>query len=165
MTSSSSSLILPPGSFVIMATLFFPTLLKDLSFSLLTSGCSWYGELRSLLSLLAGEVARIGAGICSIALFTSTVFYVASMCGIVSMYYFYAPRASCFLSIFLITWTVFLLIVMMAMFLHSKFRKDEVKLEDDIRYNYGFFHIIFSLGAMYFVMSFISWNFENSASE
>ncbi|KAK8555265.1 hypothetical protein V6N13_037382 [Hibiscus sabdariffa] len=214
-----------------------------------------------------GEVARIGAGIflllqlvsviefirwwnkywapdeqikqsiCSIALFTSTVFYIASMCGIVSMYYFYAPRASCSLNIFFITWTAVLHIVMMAMSLHSKvnrgllssgimaayvvflcwsairsepadekcniqrpenghrdwstilgfliaigaivmatfstgidsksfqFRKDEVKLEDDICYNYGFFHIIFSLGAMYFAMLFISWNFENSATK
>ncbi|KAH1046838.1 hypothetical protein J1N35_037622 [Gossypium stocksii] len=213
-----------------------------------------------------GEVARIGAGIflllqlvsviefirwwnkhwasdeqskqsCSIALFTSTVFYVASICGIVSMYYFYAPRPSCSLNIFFITWTAILLIVMMAMSLHSKvnrgllssgimaayvvflcwsairsepadekcnvqkpknghgdwttilgfliaigaivmatfstgidsksfqFRKDEVKAEDDIRYNYGFFHIIFSLGATYFAMLFISWNLENSASE
>nr|KJB72169.1 hypothetical protein B456_011G163200 [Gossypium raimondii] len=213
-----------------------------------------------------GEVARIGAGIflllqlvsviefirwwnkywasdeqskqsCSIALFTSTVFYVASICGIVSMYYFYAPRPSCCLNIFFITWTAILLIVMMAMSLHSKvnrgllssgimaayvvflcwsairsepadekcnvqkpknghgdwttilgfliaigaivmatfstgidsksfqFRKDEVKAEDDIRYNYGFFHIIFSLGATYFAMLFISWNLENSASE
>nr|KJB72170.1 hypothetical protein B456_011G163200 [Gossypium raimondii] len=213
-----------------------------------------------------GEVARIGAGIflllqlvsviefirwwnkywasdeqskqsCSIALFTSTVFYVASICGIVSMYYFYAPRPSCCLNIFFITWTAILLIVMMAMSLHSKvnrgllssgimaayvvflcwsairsepadekcnvqkpknghgdwttilgfliaigaivmatfstgidsksfqFRKDEVKAEDDIRYNYGFFHIIFSLGATYFAMLFISWNLENSASD
>ncbi|XWS35079.1 hypothetical protein CRYUN_Cryun21dG0095300 [Craigia yunnanensis] len=210
-----------------------------------------------------GEVARIGAGIflllqlisviefirwwnkhwapdeqskqsCSIALFTSTVFYVASICGIVSMYYFYARRPACALNIFFITWTAVLLIVMMAMSLHSKvnrgllssgimasyvvflcwsairsepadekcniqkpndrhgdwttilgfliaigaiviatfstgidsksfqFRKDEVKLEDDIRYNYGFFHMIFSLGAMYFAMLFISWNLENS---
>ncbi|WRX21074.1 Serine incorporator/TMS membrane protein - like 1 [Theobroma cacao] len=172
---------------------------------------------------------------CFFALFTSTVFYVASICGIVSMYYFYAPRPACSLNIFFITWTSILLIVMMAMSLHSKvnrgllssgimasyvvflcwsairsepadekcklekpkdghgdwtailgfliaigaivmatfstgidsksfqFRKDEVKLEDDIRYNYGFFHMIFSLGAMYFAMLFISWNLENSA--
>ncbi|PPD99464.1 hypothetical protein GOBAR_DD03510 [Gossypium barbadense] len=165
------------------------------------------------------------------------VFYVASICGIVTMYYFYAPRPSCCLNIFFITWTAILLIVMMAMSLHSKvnrgllssgimaayvvflcwsairsepadekcnvqkpknghgdwttvlgfliaigaivmatfstgidsksfqFRKDEVKAEDDIRYNYGFFHIIFSLGATYFAMLFISWNLENSASE
>ncbi|MBA0725150.1 hypothetical protein Golax_021755 [Gossypium laxum] len=46
-----------------------------------------------------------------------------------------------------------------------QFRKVEVKAEDDIRYNYGFFHIIFSLGATYFAMLFISWNLENSASE
>ncbi|KAK8599734.1 hypothetical protein V6N12_049607 [Hibiscus sabdariffa] len=46
-----------------------------------------------------------------------------------------------------------------------QFSKTEVKLEDDIRYNYGFFHMIFSLGAMYFAMLFISWNLEDSANE
>ncbi|KAK8684963.1 hypothetical protein V6N13_040975 [Hibiscus sabdariffa] len=214
-----------------------------------------------------GEVARVGAGIflllqlisliefirwwntywspdeqskqscCSIALFTSTIFYGVSICGIVSMYYFYAPKPACSLNIFFITWTAFLLIVMMAISLHSKvnkgllssgimasyvvflcwsairsepadekcniqkpdnghfdwttilgfliavgaivmatfstgidsksfqFSKTEVKLEDDIRYNYGFFHMIFSLGAMYFAMLFISWNLEDSANE
>ncbi|KAK3187774.1 hypothetical protein Dsin_027335 [Dipteronia sinensis] len=44
-----------------------------------------------------------------------------------------------------------------------QFRKDKVQLDDDIPYNYGFFHLIFSLGAMYFAMLFISWNLENSA--
>ncbi|KAK8338084.1 hypothetical protein V6Z12_A09G227500 [Gossypium hirsutum] len=97
-----------------------------------------------------GEVARVGAGIflllqlisviefirwwnkywspdeqnnqrsCSIALFTSTVFYGVSICGIVSMYYFYAPRPACSLNIFFITWTALLLIVMMVISLHSK---------------------------------------------
>ncbi|XVF65027.1 hypothetical protein PTKIN_Ptkin09bG0213800 [Pterospermum kingtungense] len=213
-----------------------------------------------------GEVARIGAGIflllqlisiiefirwwnkywapaeqskqsCSVALVTSIVFYVASIGGIVSMYYFYAPRPACSLNVFFITWTAILLIAMMSMSLHSKvnrgllssgimasyvvflcwsairsepadekcnaqkpkdghvdwtsilgfliaigaivmatfstgidsksfqFRKDEVKLDDDIRYNYGFFHMVFSLGAMYFAMLFISWNLEDSASK
>ncbi|TYH03660.1 hypothetical protein ES288_A09G237000v1 [Gossypium darwinii] len=214
-----------------------------------------------------GEVARVGAGIflllqlisviefirwwnkywspdeqnnqrsCSIALFTSTVFYGVSICGIVSMYYFYAPRPACSLNIFFITWTALLLIVMMVISLHSKvnrgllssgimasyvvflcwsairsepvdekcnvqkpdngkfdwttilgfliaigaivmatfstgidsksfqFNKNNVKLEDDISYNYGFFHMIFSLGAMYFAMLFISWNLKDSATE
>ncbi|KAG4131268.1 hypothetical protein ERO13_D09G195900v2 [Gossypium hirsutum] len=184
-----------------------------------------------------GEVARVGAGSCSIALFTSTVFYGVSICGIVSMYYFYAPRPACSLNIFFITWTALLLIVMMVISLHSKvnrgllssgimasyvvflcwsairsepvdekcnvqkpdnrkfdwttvlgfliaigaivmatfstgidsksfqFNKNNVKLEDDIRYNYGFFHMIFSLGAMYFAMLFISWNLKDSATE
>ncbi|KAB2014309.1 hypothetical protein ES319_D09G216200v1 [Gossypium barbadense] len=214
-----------------------------------------------------GEVARVGAGIflllqlisviefirwwnkywspdeqsnqrsCSIALFTSTVFYGVFICGIVSMYYFYAPRPACSLNIFFITWTALLLIVMMVISLHSKvnrgllssgimasyvvflcwsairsepvdekcnvqkpdngkfdwttvlgfliaigaivmatfstgidsksfqFNKNNVKLEDDIRYNYGFFHMIFSLGAMYFAMLFISWNLKDSATE
>ncbi|KAL3620073.1 hypothetical protein CASFOL_034985 [Castilleja foliolosa] len=31
-------------------------------------------------------------------------------------------------------------------------------LEDDVPYSYGFFHLVFSLGAMYFAMLFISWN-------
>lgn len=44
-----------------------------------------------------------------------------------------------------------------------QFRKDEVQEEDDIPYKYGFFHMIFSLGAMYFAMLFISWNLDSSA--
>ncbi|GMY26908.1 probable serine incorporator [Fagus crenata] len=213
---------------------------------------------------LYGEFARIGAGIflllqlvsviqfinwwnnywmpdkemkqsCSIGLFMSTLFYIASICGIVVMYPFYVPRASCTLNIFFITWTAILLIVMMVISLHSKvnrgllssgimasyvvflcwsairsepatqkcntqeqvngngdwitilsflmaicaivmatfstgidsqsfqFRKDGVQQEDDIPYKYGFFHLVFSLGAMYFAMLFISWNLNSSA--
>lgn len=213
---------------------------------------------------LYGELARVGAGIflvlqlisviqfitwwnnywmpdekrkpsCFLGLFMSTLFYIASMCGIVLMYSLYAPRTSCSLNIFFITWTAILLVVMMAMSLHSKvnrgllssgimasyivflcwsairsepatencnaqkqeksnadwitvlsfliaicaivmatfstgidsqsfqFRKDEVQEEDDIPYKYGFFHMIFSLGAMYFAMLFISWNLDSSA--
>lgn len=44
---------------------------------------------------------------------------------------------------------------------YVQFSKDEVKSEDDIPYGYGFFHLIFSLGAMYFAMLFISWNLNN----
>ncbi|KAF8402018.1 hypothetical protein HHK36_012969 [Tetracentron sinense] len=43
-----------------------------------------------------------------------------------------------------------------------QFRKDEIQQEDDIPYKYGFFHIIFSMGAMYFAMLFISWELDNS---
>lgn len=40
-----------------------------------------------------------------------------------------------------------------------QFRNDEAQqTEDDIPYSYGFFHLVFSLGAMYFAMLFISWN-------
>uniref|UniRef100_A0A2N9JAI5 Serine incorporator n=1 Tax=Fagus sylvatica TaxID=28930 RepID=A0A2N9JAI5_FAGSY len=221
-----------------------------------------YGQ--RLLPQLHCEFARIGAGIflllqlvsviqfinwwnnywmpdmemkqsCSIGLFMSTLFYIASICGIVVMYPFYAPRASCTLNIFFITWTAILLIVMMVISLHSKvnrgllssgimasyvvflcwsairsepatqkcntqeqvngngdwitilsflmaicaivmatfstgidsqsfqFRKDGVQQEDDIPYKYGFFHLVFSLGAMYFAMLFISWNLNSSA--
>ncbi|KAK3021144.1 hypothetical protein RJ639_045917 [Escallonia herrerae] len=210
-----------------------------------------------------GELARVGAGIflilqlvsviefiawwnsywmpddtkkqsCFLGLFMSTLFYIASFCGIVVMYALYAPKPSCSLNIFFITWTTLLLVVMMVISLHSKvnrgllssgimasyivflcwsalrsepalencspqkqenknvdwttvlgfliaicaivmatfstgidsqtfqFRKDEVQLEDDIPYKYGFFHLIFSLGAMYFAMLFISWNLESS---
>ncbi|KAM3708450.1 hypothetical protein ACJW31_02G097500 [Castanea mollissima] len=213
---------------------------------------------------LYGEFARIGAGVflllqlvsviqfinwwnnywmpdkerkqsCSLGLFMSTLFYIASICGIVVMYPFYAPRTSCTLNIFFITWTAILLIVMMVASLHSKvnrgllssgimasyvvflcwsairsepatekcytkeqvngngdwttilsflmaicaivmatfstgidsqsfqFRKDEVQQEDDIPYKYEFFHLVFSLGAMYFAMLFISWNLNSSA--
>ncbi|VVB07299.1 unnamed protein product [Arabis nemorensis] len=44
-----------------------------------------------------------------------------------------------------------------------EFRKDETKEEDNIPYSYGFFHLVFSLGAMYFAMLFISWNLAHSA--
>ncbi|GER31381.1 serinc-domain containing serine and sphingolipidbiosynthesis protein [Striga asiatica] len=209
---------------------------------------------------LYGELARVGAGIflilqlisviefitwwnnywmsddrkkssCSIGLFMSTVFYISSVCGIAVMYVFYASKTSCTLNIFFISWTGVLLIVMMAISLHSKvnrgllssgimasyivflcwtairsepgsekcspqkpesghigwpavvgfvvalcaiviatfstgidsqsfqLRKNGSKLlEDDIPYGYGFFHLVFSLGAMYFAMLFISWN-------
>ncbi|XP_022974477.1 serine incorporator 3 isoform X1 [Cucurbita maxima] len=215
---------------------------------------------------LYGEVARVGAGIflllqlvsviqfiswwnkywmpdekmkqiCSLGLFTSTIFYIASFCGIGLMYSLYVPKLRCVLNIFFISWTLILLIVMMVVSLHSKvnrgllssgimasyvvflcwsairsepatekcsaqkqesgnsdwitilsfliaicavvmatfstgidsqsfqFRKDKAKEEDDIPYKYGFFHIIFSLGAMYFAMLFISWNLNNSATK
>ncbi|OIV98855.1 hypothetical protein TanjilG_12023 [Lupinus angustifolius] len=132
------------------------------------------------------EIARIGAG-CFLGLFMSTLFYVASICGVVYMYTTYASRSSCSLNIFFITWTAILLAVMLVVSLHSKgfliaifaivmaafstgidskcfqFSKDKVKDEDSIPYNYGFFHIVFSLGAMYFAMLFISWDLNNSA--
>ncbi|XP_057434021.1 uncharacterized protein LOC130726735 isoform X1 [Lotus japonicus] len=44
-----------------------------------------------------------------------------------------------------------------------QFSKNKVEHEDDIPYNYGFFHMVFSLGAMYFAMLFISWDLNNSA--
>ncbi|TXG72498.1 hypothetical protein EZV62_001077 [Acer yangbiense] len=213
---------------------------------------------------LYGELARAGAGIflvlqlvsviefiawwnkywmpdqerkqsCSLGLFMSTLFYIASIFGIVLMYYLYAHRLACSLNIFFVTWTAILLVVMMVISVHSmvnrgllssgimasyivflcwsairsepaneicnaqkqvngngdwttilsfliaicaivmatfstgidsqsfQFRKDKVQVDDDIPYKYGFFHLVFSLGAMYFAMLFISWNLENSA--
>ncbi|KEH41193.1 putative serine incorporator/TMS membrane protein [Medicago truncatula] len=44
-----------------------------------------------------------------------------------------------------------------------QFSKNQVENEDDIPYSYGFFHMVFSLGAMYFAMLFISWDLNNSA--
>ncbi|KAI3870174.1 hypothetical protein MKX03_025770 [Papaver bracteatum] len=38
-----------------------------------------------------------------------------------------------------------------------QFQKEEVQHEEDIPYKYGFFHLVFSLGTMYFAMLFISW--------
>ncbi|KAI4346041.1 hypothetical protein L6164_013123 [Bauhinia variegata] len=220
--------------------------------------------LPSEIVQIYGEIARVGAGIflllqlvsviqfikwwgkcwtpdeerkqsCFLGLFMSTLFYMASLCGVVLMYKTYAPRLSCSLNIFFITWTAILLVVMMITSLHSKvnrgllssgimasyivflcwcairsepatvkcatekqergnrdwttiigfliaifaivmatfstgidsksfeFRKDKGEEEDDIPYKYGFFHMIFSLGAMYFAMLFISWNLNNSA--
>ncbi|KAM0013630.1 putative serine incorporator/TMS membrane protein [Helianthus debilis subsp. tardiflorus] len=210
-----------------------------------------------------GELARVGAGIFLIlqlisviefiawwnaywmpddrkkqssccGLFMSTLFYMASLCGILVMYALYASKLSCTLNIFFITWTAVLLLVMMAISLHSKvnkgllssgimasyvvflcwsalrsepadekcspqkhdnkhvdwitvlgfligvsaiviatfstgidsqtfqLKKQEYLMEDDIPYNYGFFHLVFSLGAMYFAMLFISWNLDSS---
>ncbi|KAL5194288.1 Serine incorporator 3 [Glycine soja] len=210
------------------------------------------------------EIARIGAGIflllqlvsvihfitwwnkywtpdeerkqrCSLGLFLSTMFYVASISGIVYLYTSYASRTSCSLNIFFITWTVILLAAMMVISLNSKvnrgllssgimasyvvflcwnairsepatircetknqekgnsswitilgfliaifaivmaafstgidskcfqFSKNKVEHEDDIPYSYGFFHMVFSLGAMYFAMLFISWDLNSSA--
>ncbi|WMV48164.1 hypothetical protein MTR67_041549 [Solanum verrucosum] len=210
---------------------------------------------------LYGEFARVGAGVflilqlisviefitwwnnywmpderkkqsCSLGLFMSTVCYIASICGIFVMYVLYASKTSCILNIFFISWTAILLVVMMAVSLHSKvnrgllssgimasyvvflcwsairsepatqkcssqqqnnmhggwttvigfliaicaivmatfstgidsqtfqFRKDKVQSEDDVPYKYGFFHLVFSLGAMYFAMLFISWNLD-----
>ncbi|XP_020591424.1 probable serine incorporator [Phalaenopsis equestris] len=42
-----------------------------------------------------------------------------------------------------------------------KFRKDEVQTTDDIPYSYELFHFIFSMGAMYFAMLFISWELDH----
>ncbi|KAF8014319.1 hypothetical protein BT93_H0228 [Corymbia citriodora subsp. variegata] len=214
----------------------------------------------SNLIQLYGEFARVGAGIflvlqlisviqfiawwnnhwmpdreskrsCSIGLVMSTIFYVASVGGIIMVGKFYASGQS--LNIFFIAWTGILLVVMLVISLHSKvnrgllssgimglyivflcwsairsepaiqnsniqkqgshhdwstilgfliaicaivmatfstgidsesfqFRKDEVQLEDDVPYKYGFFHLVFSLGAMYFAMLFICWNLENT---
>ncbi|CAK7336190.1 unnamed protein product [Dovyalis caffra] len=244
-----------------------------------------YGQ--KVLSHFNSELARVGAGIflvlqlvsviefitwwnnywmpdeqekksCSLGLFISTVFYIATVCGIVVMYALYGRRLECSLNIFFITWTAILLIVMMAMSLHSKvnrgllssgimasylaflcwsairsepasdncnkqkangdsdwttilvkpknlsaclqfhllgvfqtvvsflfaigaivmatfstgidsqsfqFRKDHDQREDDIPYDYGFFHLVFAFGAMYFAMLFISWNLKNSATK
>jgi len=46
---------------------------------------------------------------------------------------------------------------------HFQFSEEIVEEEDDIPYSYGFFHLVFSLGAMYFAMLFISWDLNNSA--
>ncbi|QHO23991.1 Serine incorporator [Arachis hypogaea] len=56
----------------------------------------------------------------SLGIFMSTLFYVASLCGVVYMYKSYASRSSCSLNIFFITWTAILLAVMMAVSLHPK---------------------------------------------
>ncbi|KAK9072432.1 hypothetical protein SSX86_008866 [Deinandra increscens subsp. villosa] len=217
------------------------------------------------VNFLAGELARVGAGIFLIlqlvsviefiawwnaywmpddrkkqssccGLFMSTLFYMASLCGIIVMYALYASKPSCTLNIFFITWTAILLLVMMAISLHSKvnkgllssgimasyvvflcwsalrsepanekcspqkqnkhvdwitvlgfligvstiviatfstgvdsetfqLKKQEDQMEDDIPYAYGFFHLVFSLGAMYFAMLFISWNLDSSTKK
>lgn len=39
-----------------------------------------------------------------------------------------------------------------------QFRKNDSKSEDDVPYGYGFFHLVFATGAMYFAMLLIGWN-------
>ncbi|CAI0436678.1 unnamed protein product [Linum tenue] len=96
-----------------------------------------------------GELARVGAGVflvlqlvsviefiswwnnywmpdegknqsCSFGLFMSTIFYIASACGILAMYFLYGHRLECALNIFFITWTAVLLTILMSISLHSK---------------------------------------------
>lgn len=43
-------------------------------------------------------------------------------------------------------------------FFLMQFRKNDSKSEDDVPYGYGFFHIVFATGAMYFAMLLIGWN-------
>jgi hypothetical protein len=50
----------------------------------------------------------------------SATAYVLSVVGIVLMYVWFAPHATCGLNIFFITWTLILIIVMTAISLHSK---------------------------------------------
>ncbi|KAJ0970371.1 hypothetical protein J5N97_023248 [Dioscorea zingiberensis] len=43
-----------------------------------------------------------------------------------------------------------------------QFRKTEVQSDDEIPYRYDVFHFIFSMGAMYFAMLFISWELDHT---
>ena len=41
----------------------------------------------------------------------------------------------------------------------SQFKQAEGESEeDDIPYGFGFFHLVFAMGAMYFAMIFVGWN-------
>ncbi|KAA8535002.1 hypothetical protein F0562_030005 [Nyssa sinensis] len=42
-----------------------------------------------------------------------------------------------------------------------QFRKDETQAEDDLPYGFGFFHLVFATGAMYFAMLLIGWSAHN----
>ncbi|KAJ1271792.1 hypothetical protein BS78_06G153100 [Paspalum vaginatum] len=103
----------------------------------------------SIFIQLYGEIARLGAGIflllqlismlhfiswcnkrwmpdpgsnqCGLfGLFLSTISYIASFAGIAVLYVLYAPNSSCAFNIFTITWTAILVMIMMAVSLHSK---------------------------------------------
>ena len=63
---------------------------------------------------------------CSLGLFMSTVFYIASMCGIAYMFSQHGTQLSCSINIFFITWTAVLLIVMMVISLHSKVHFEKI---------------------------------------
>ncbi|XP_047308058.1 probable serine incorporator [Impatiens glandulifera] len=160
----------------------------------------------------------------------ATTAYVVCILGIIMMYIWYAPDASCLLNIFFITWTLVLLQLMTSVSLHEKvnagfltpgfmglyvvflcwsairseppegkcmqktedanksdwltvisfvvgvlamviatfstgidskcfqFKKKETESEDDVPYGFGFFHLVFATGAMYFAMLLIGWN-------
>eukprot|EP01018_Ginkgo_biloba_P022121 Gb_36065 [translate_table: standard] len=68
----------------------------------------------------------------------------------------------------IVSFVIAVLAIVMATFstgIDSKsfqFRKDEVQAEDDVPYGYGFFHFVFSMGAMYFAMLFIGWNLHQT---
>ncbi|KAE9600294.1 putative serine incorporator/TMS membrane protein [Lupinus albus] len=45
----------------------------------------------------------------------------------------------------------------------NAYRKDYTPpAEDDVPYGYGFFHLVFATGAMYFAMLLIGWNSHHS---
>ncbi|XP_074307242.1 membrane protein PB1A10.07c-like [Silene latifolia] len=114
---------------------------------------------------------------CSLGLLMSTVLYAASVCGVVMLYIFEPADDKCspqkemnghYDWITIISFFFGLCAIVMATFSTGidsesfQFRKDKVQEEDDIPYNYGFFHLVFSLGAMYFAMLFINWNLNSS---
>lgn len=160
----------------------------------------------------------------------ATTAYVVCILGIIMMYIWYAPDASCLVNIFFITWTLVLLQLMTSVSLHEKvnagfltpgfmglyivflcwsairseppdgkciknakgahkgdwltiisfvvgvlamviatfstgidskcfqFKKKETESEDDVPYGFGFFHLVFATGAMYFAMLLVGWN-------
>ncbi|XP_073110990.1 uncharacterized protein [Elaeis guineensis] len=64
----------------------------------------------------------------------------------------------------IVSFVIAVLVMVMATFstgIDSKcfqFKKSEAESEDDIPYGYGFFHIVFAMGGMYFAMLFIGWS-------
>ena len=53
-------------------------------------------------------------------MFFATTAYVVCLMGIILMYIWYAPKPSCLLNIFFITWTLVLLQLMTSVSLHPK---------------------------------------------
>ncbi|KAL8234887.1 hypothetical protein R6Q59_020987 [Mikania micrantha] len=158
----------------------------------------------------------------------ATAAYFVCILGIILMYVWYTPQATCLLNIFFITWTLFLLQLMTSVSIHPKVnagflspgfmglyvvflcwsairseppdekcirnsgasghwltiisfvvallamviatfstgidskcfqsRKDDKQDEDDVPYGFGFFHLVFASGVMYFAMLLIGWN-------
>ncbi|CAL5438499.1 unnamed protein product [Camellia sinensis] len=68
---------------------------------------------------LYGELAHFGAGYFHVMLL-ATIAYVVCILGIILMYIWYVPEASCLLNIFFITWTFVLLQLMTSVSLHPK---------------------------------------------
>jgi len=71
----------------------------------------------------------------------ATTAYVVCLVGIILMYIWYAPKPSCLLNIFFISWTLVLLQLMTSVSLHPKVRFSELNSLHHARYDVDFLTI------------------------